>query len=113
MAFLRKRASGNYSLSFKWKGKSRIKALGTNDEQIANEVKKDAEEQLKRIRRGESALASKLLADGHDILDVLFGSEKTAHLVPSTTDDNPLYSLGTQDRLHRPPHGVRTDARNV
>lgn len=31
-AFLRKRASGNYSLVFKWKRKSYIKALGTEDE---------------------------------------------------------------------------------
>ena len=41
MAFLRKRASGNYSLVFKWKGKSYIKALGTDDEQAANEIKQD------------------------------------------------------------------------
>ncbi len=39
MAFLRKRESGNYSLSFKWKGKSYIKALGTDDEQAASEIK--------------------------------------------------------------------------
>jgi hypothetical protein len=90
MAFLRKRASGNYSLSFKWKGKSHIKALGTDDETEAKQIKQDAEEQLKRIRRGESALASKLLADGFDILDVLFGSEKIAHLIDSPADDNPL-----------------------
>jgi hypothetical protein len=58
MAFLRKRASGDYSLSFKWKGKSYIKALGTDDEQAANEIKQEAEDQLARIRKGESALAS-------------------------------------------------------
>lgn len=90
MAFLRKRANGMYSLSFWWKGKTYIKALGTDDEQVANEIKKDAEEQLNRIRRGESALASKLLADGHSIVDVLFGSEKIAHLINSPSDDNPL-----------------------
>ena len=90
MAFLRKRASGKYSLSFKWKGRSYIKALGTDDEQDANKIKEDAEAQLTRIRRGESALASKLLADGHSIVDVLFGSEKIAHLINSPADDNPL-----------------------
>ena len=58
MAFLRKRANGMYSLAFWWKGKIYIKALGTDDEQAANEIKKDAEEQLTRIRRGETALAS-------------------------------------------------------
>ena len=90
MAFLRKRASGSYSLSFKWKGKSYIKALGTDDEQVANQIKQDAEEQLARIRRGESALASKLLTDGHSIVDVLFGSEEIGHLIASPADDNPL-----------------------
>ncbi len=29
MAFLRKRASGNYALAWKWKGKPYIKGLGT------------------------------------------------------------------------------------
>ena len=77
MAFLRKRESGNYSLSFKWKGKSYIKALGTDNEQEANQIRKDAEDQLQRIRNGQSALASKLLADGHCIIDVLFGSSRS------------------------------------
>ena len=90
MASLRKRTNSNYSLVFWWKGKQHIKALGTPDEQEAEQIKKDAEEQLGRIRRGKSALASKLLADGHSILDVLFGSDKIAHLVKSPTDDNPL-----------------------
>ncbi len=90
MAFLRKRASGNYSLSFKWKGKSYIKALGTDDEQAANAIKQDAEDQIARIRSGESALASKLLADGHSIVDVLFGSEEIGHLLASPADENPL-----------------------
>ena len=53
MAFLRKRPGGNYSLSFKWKGKSYIKALGTEDEQVANQIKQEAEDQLARIRRGQ------------------------------------------------------------
>ena len=48
MAFLRKRPSGNYALSFKWKGKSYIKALGTDDEQVATQIKQDADEQLAR-----------------------------------------------------------------
>ncbi len=90
MAFLRKRASGNYSLVFKWKGKSYIKALGTDDEQATNAIKQDAEHQIARIRSGESALASKLLADGHSIMDVLFGSEEIGHLIASSADDNPL-----------------------
>ena len=89
MAFLRKRASGNYSLVFKWKAKAYIKALGTKDLGEAKQIKQDAENQLARIRSGESALASKLLADGHSIVDVLFGSEKIGHLLASPSDDNP------------------------
>jgi len=90
MAFLRKRASGNYSVVFKWKGKAHIKALGTDDLDEAERIKQDAEDQLARIRSGESALASKLLADGHSIMDVLFGSEEIGHLIASPADDNPL-----------------------
>ncbi len=87
MASLRKRANDNFSLVFWWKGKQHIKSLGTPNEQEANQIKKDAEDQLARIRNGRSALASKLLADGHSITDVLFGSDEIAHLVDSTTDD--------------------------
>ncbi|MCP4594828.1 MAG: site-specific integrase [bacterium] len=90
MAFLRKRASGNYALSFKWKGKSHIKALGTNDEQAAQAIKKDADEQLARIRRGESAVASRLLAEGISIVDVLFGSPEVTAKLGTATEDNPL-----------------------
>ena len=39
MAFLRKRPNGNYSLSFWWKGTTHIKALGTDDVQIAQQIK--------------------------------------------------------------------------
>ena len=90
MVFLRNRTNGNYSLSFWWKGKACIKALGTDDVQTANQIKLDAEDQIARIRSGESALASKLLADGHSITDVLFGSEQIGHLIASPADDNPL-----------------------
>ena len=57
MAFLRVRASGNYALSWKWKGKSYIKGLDTNDLAQAEQIKQDAENQLARIRTGENALA--------------------------------------------------------
>ena len=78
MASLRKRSNGKYSLDFRWKGKAHIKALGTDNEQEAEQIKKDAEDQLARIRRGESALASRLLAEGFSILDVLFGCPEIA-----------------------------------
>ena len=78
MAFLRKRASGNYSLVFKWKGKSYIKALSTKDRSQAEQIKQDAEDQLARIRSGKKTLASRILADGHSIVDVLLGCEAIA-----------------------------------
>ncbi len=90
MAFLRKRASGNYALAWKWKGKAYIKGLENSDLAEAERIKQDAVDQLVRIRRGESALASKLLADGHSIVDVLFGSEAIGHLIASPADNNPL-----------------------
>jgi hypothetical protein len=42
------------SLTFFWKGKRYIKALGTTSENEAKKVKKDVEDQLARIRRGQS-----------------------------------------------------------
>ena len=90
MAFLRKRASGNYALAWKWKGKPYIKGLGTKVLAEAEQIERDAVDQIARIRSGDSALASKLLADGHSIVDVLFGSEEIGHLIASPADDNPL-----------------------
>jgi|GEM_PF-6640202 len=90
MGYVRKRANGQLAFVFSWKGKKHAKALGTTEEQEADSIRREANEQLARIRRGESALASKLLADGHNILDVLFGSEKIAHLIDPPADDNPL-----------------------
>jgi hypothetical protein len=66
------------------------KGLGTKDLAQAEQIKQDAVDQLARIRSGGSALASKLLADGHSIVDVLFGSEEIGHLLASPADDNPL-----------------------
>lgn len=107
MGYVRKRANGQLAFVFSWKGTKHTKALGTTDEQEAETIRQEANEQLDRIRRGDSALASKLLADGHSIMDVLFGSEKIAHLINSPSDDNPLrrqppHALGTQDSLHGP-----------
>ena len=89
-ASLRKRTNGKYSLDFRWKGKPHIKALGTDDLQEAEQIRKDADEQLARIRRGESAVASRLLAEGISIVDVLFGSPEVTAKLGSATEDNPL-----------------------
>ena len=56
----------------------------------AERIKQDAVDQLVRIGRGESALASKLLAEGHSIVDLLFGSDAIGHLIASPADNNPL-----------------------
>ena len=90
MAFIRKRANGMLSLTFFWKGKRCIKALGSTSENEAKKVKKDVEDQLARIRRGQSPKATRLLAQGIPIVDVIFGSPEVTTLLASTTDDNPL-----------------------
>lgn len=90
MGFIRKRAGGQLAFVFSWKGKKHIKSLSTTDEDEAEQIRKDANEQLERIRKGRNALASKLLADGHSIMNVLFGSDKIAHLIERKTDDNPF-----------------------
>ena len=90
MGYIRARANGQLAFVFMWKGKKHTKGLGTTDEQAAEQIRQDANEQLDRIRKGESALASQLLTDGHSIMDVLFGSEEIGHLLASPADDNPL-----------------------
>jgi hypothetical protein len=112
MGYVRKRANGQLAFVFSWKGTRHTKGLGTTDEGEAEAIRKEANEQLDRIRRGESALASQLLADGHSIMDVLFGSEKIAHLIASPADDNPLTLVRTQDRLHGLPDGDRSNRRS-
>jgi len=57
---------------------SYIKALGTSDPNEAARTKKYAEAQLERIKRGRSPQASKLLAEGFSIVDVLFVSPEVA-----------------------------------
>ena len=89
MAFLRKRGK-KYSLSFKWRGTSYIKALDTSSEREAKQIKKDAEQQLNRIKNGRSPVAAKLLADGFSIVDVLFGSPEVAARLHLQPEDSPL-----------------------
>ncbi len=97
MGFIRKRANDTLAYVFMWKGKRHTKSLGTTDEEEAENLRRDADEQLARIRKGKSALASKLLADGHPILDALFGSPEIGHLLARPTDDNPLTLSGLRD----------------
>jgi hypothetical protein len=58
MGYVRKRANGQLAFVFSWKGTKHTKGLGTTDEGEAEAIRKEANEQLDRIRRGESALAS-------------------------------------------------------
>jgi integrase len=90
MAFIRERSNGMLSLDFCWKGKRYIKALQTTDEREAKKIKKKTEDQLSRIRRGQSIQATRLLAEGISIVDVLFGSPQVTMRLGSTSDDNPL-----------------------
>ncbi len=90
MAFLRSRTGGQYSLVFCWKGKKVIRALGTKDRREAEQIKKDAEEQLARITQGDSRPASRLLTEGVSIVEVLFGSPEIAARLDWESDHNPL-----------------------
>lgn len=78
--------NGVYSLIFHWKGTQHIKSLWTESESEAKQIKQDAEEHLHRIRSGKSALASKLLADRHPIIDVLFGSPEIGHCLADRSE---------------------------
>ncbi|UCE58175.1 MAG: DUF3596 domain-containing protein [Phycisphaerales bacterium] len=55
MGHIRKRAHGRLAFVFSWKGKRHTKSLGTTDEQEAEAIRERANEQLDRIRKGESA----------------------------------------------------------
>ena len=61
MGYIRTRANGQLAFVFSWRGKKHTKGLGTTAEQAAEHIRQDANEQLDRIRKGESALASKLI----------------------------------------------------
>ena len=94
MAFIRKRANGKLSLVFWWQGKSYTKALGTRDEGEAEQLKKDAETQLDRIRKGKAPLAARLLEEGFAITDVLFGSPQIGARIGQTSDGETPLPLG-------------------
>ena len=92
MANLKKR--GRYfSVQFYWNGKQRIRPLQIEDRTEAERVKAKVNSALQGLRRGRFPAASRLLDDGHDILDIIFPNEKTAHLLETsvaTDDGNPL-----------------------
>ena len=98
MGYVRKRSNGQRAFVFSWKGTKHTKGLGTTNEQEAERIRQQANEQLDRIPRGDGAMASKLLADGHSIMDVLFASEETGRLIASPIAGNPHHSA----RCHFP-----------
>ncbi len=92
MANLRKRGKF-YSIQFWWDGSQRIKPLHLEDEREAKRVQERVETALDGLKRGRFPRASKLLDDGHDILDIIFPNERTAHLLEGNVaadDGNPL-----------------------
>ena len=92
MANLKKRGQF-YSVQFWWNGKQRIKPLRLEVESDAAQIKERVESALDGLKRGRFPNASKLLDDGHDILDIIFPNEKTAHLLEGNAvadDGNPL-----------------------
>lgn len=90
MAYLRKRSGGWYSLLIYRNGKKHPKALYTTDLSEATRIKREAEEQLQRIRDGESPQAIQLLDEGFSIVDVLFGCPEIEKRLASEPQANPL-----------------------
>ena len=92
MASLKKR--GRYfSVLFYWEGEQVTKPLRLENQDEAERVRQRVELALDGLRRGRFPKASRLLAAGHDIRDIIFPSEKTAHLLDddvSADDGNPL-----------------------
>jgi len=92
LASLKKRGKF-FSVQFWWKSKQYIKPLRLEDKAEAERVKANIETAIDGLKHGRFPKASKLLAEGYDILDIIFPGEKTAHLLDSdaTADDgNPL-----------------------
>lgn len=92
MASLKKRGKF-FSVQFWWDGKQYIKPLRLEDETEAERVRASVETAIDGLKRGRFPKASKLLADGYDIRDIIFPSQKTAHLLDgdvAADDGNPL-----------------------
>ena len=92
MANLKKRGK-KWSVQWWWDGKQKIKALGVEDERAAKRVLAKVETALRKLRLGHFSEASGLLAQGYDIIEVLFPNEKTAKLLDESVvveDGNPL-----------------------
>jgi len=82
-----------FSVQFWWDGKQYIKPLRLEDETEAERVKGSVEAAIEGLKRGRFPKASRLLADGYDIRDIIFPSQKTGHLLDgdvSADDGNPL-----------------------
>ena len=92
MANLRKRGKF-YSIQFWWDGSQKIKPLHLEDEGEAKRIQERVETAIDGLKRGRFPVASRLLDGGHDILDIIFPNEKTAHLLEGNVaadDGNPL-----------------------
>ncbi len=92
MATIRQRGRC-FSIQFRWQGKVKIKALQIEDRAEAERINTKVKDALDGLKRGRFPKASKLLDDGHDILDIIFPNEKTAHLLEGNVaadDGNPL-----------------------
>lgn len=92
MASLKRRGEF-WSVQWWWKGKPKIKALGIRDEQKAERIRRKVEIALGKLRNGLFPKASRLLTQGYDIVDVIFPSDQTGHLLDrdaAIDDGNPL-----------------------
>lgn len=92
MASLKKRGR-IFWVYFWWEGKQYAKSLQVAAKDDAERIKRRVETAIKGLKRGQFPNASKLIADGFDIRDIIFPNHKTAHLLEggaSADDGNPL-----------------------
>jgi len=88
MASISKDKAGNYSLSFRWRGKRYLRAIGTKDADIAQVAKARVEEVMLRLKRGWLVMPA-----GADVgAFMISGGVLTEK--PSTPDATPLTVAG-------------------
>ena len=90
VAYIRKRRGGSLSILIYWDGKKHQKGLGTTDPSEAARIKREVEEQIERLRKGEAPEAMKLLNEGFSITDILFGCPEIDKRQAADPNANPL-----------------------
>ena len=92
MASLKKRGRF-FSVQWWWNERQYIKPLRMEDASEAERIRSRTEAAIDGLKHGRYPKASRLMNEGHDIRDIIFATEKTAHLLRGEAhvdDGNPL-----------------------